>query len=120
MATMWKKTMLYLGLGSDEDFEEYDREQVHDDRPEPRRGRGLDEAILAIEDDEEPEIRLTEAPHQRRPAAVAAQRQASRQAAAARPNRSAVRAVPAGGFEHDLEEPVRPHSPAVRPIPPAA
>lgn len=121
MATMWKKTMLYLGLGSDEDFEEYDREQGVDDRRDQRRGRGLDEAVLALDD--EPEIRLTEAPAAGRRsgggarAVAAAPRPVAQQA---QPNRSAVRPVSAADLEDVVDEPVRPHSPAVRPIPPAS
>lgn len=46
MAGMWRKTLIYLGLVEDEDYEDYGYDDLESDEPAPRRGSRRSEADL--------------------------------------------------------------------------
>src|SRR5690606_10268232 len=88
MATMWRKAMLYLGLGPDDEYDDYDA--VPDERPQPQR-------------------------EQAAPARQAPPRQAPPQAPVATRPRPAPPQQPSQTFSAPRPEPSEP--PAVRTLP---
>jgi cell division inhibitor SepF len=46
MAGMWRKTLIYLGLVEDEDYEDYGYDDLESDEPAPRRGARRSETDL--------------------------------------------------------------------------